>query len=81
MSVQMTIRVDDELAAFVDDAARAGEGSRAEVINRALRREVRRRAAERDAQIYAATVDPDLDSDEYARWASANAARVWSELD
>ena len=81
MSVQMTIRVDDGLAAFVDDAARAGEGSRVEVINRALRREVGRRAAERDAQIYAATVDPDLDADEYAKWASANAARVWSELD
>lgn len=32
MSVQMTIRVDDELAAFVDQAARAGEGSRAEVL-------------------------------------------------
>lgn len=35
MSVQMTIRVDDELAAFVDAAAEAGEGSRAEVISRA----------------------------------------------
>ena len=81
MSVQMTIRVDDELAAFVDDAARAGEGSRAEVINRALRREIRRRGAERDAQIYASTVDPDLDSDAYAEWAVANAVRVWSELD
>lgn len=81
MSVQMTIRVDDELAAFVDEAAKAGEGSRADVINRALRREIRRRAAERDAQIYASTTDPDLDSDAYAEWATRNASRVTPDLD
>ena len=81
MSVQMTIRVDDELAAFVDQAAQAGEGSRADVINRAIRREVRRRAAMRDAEVYAATTDPELDSDAYAAWASRNADQVWSELD
>lgn len=81
MSVQMTIRVDDDVAAFVDGAAKAGEGSRAEVINRALRREIRRRAALRDAQIYAAILDPDLESDAYATWAAGNANEVWSELD
>ena len=81
MSVQMTIRVDDDLAAFIDDAARAGEGSRADVINRALRREIRRRAAQRDAQIYAATHDPDLDSDAYAAWVAASASRPMPELD
>ncbi|WP_169796220.1 YlcI/YnfO family protein [Granulicoccus phenolivorans] len=77
----MTIRVDDDLADFVDRAAAAGEGSRADVINRALRREIRRRAAEQDARIYAAEVDPDLESDEYAAWASRNAGQAWSELD
>lgn len=81
MSVQMTIRVDDDLAAFVDQATKAGEGSRAEVINRALRREIRRRAAERDAQIYASTSDPDLDSDAYAAWAAQSAAASVAELD
>jgi predicted transcriptional regulator len=81
MSVQMTIRLDDELAAFVDQAAHAGEGSRADVINRAIRRELRRRAAARDAQIYASTTDPDLDPDAYTAWASRNADQVWSELD
>jgi Arc/MetJ-type ribon-helix-helix transcriptional regulator len=81
MSVQMTIRVDDDLAAFVDRAAQAGEGSRAEVINRALRREIRRRAAERDAQLYATTSDPDLDSDAYAVWAAQAAAASMSKLD
>lgn len=81
MSVQMTIRVDDDLAAFIDQAAKAGEGSRAEVINRAIKREIRRRAAERDAQIYASSADPDLGSDAYAAWTTRNAGQVWSELD
>ena len=81
MTVQMTIRVDDDLAAFVDQAAQAGEGSRADVINRAIKREVRRRAAERDAQVYASSADLDLESDAYAAWASGNAGRVWSEPD
>ena len=73
--------MDDELAAFVDEAAKAGEGSRADVINHAIRREIRRRAAERDARIYASTADPELDSDAYAAWARRNAEQVWSDLD
>jgi predicted transcriptional regulator len=81
MSVQMTIRVDDELAAFVDQAAQAGERSRADVINRAIRRELRRHAAMRDAEIYATTTDQDLDSDAYTTWARRNADQVASELD
>lgn len=81
MSVQMTIRVDDELASFIDGAAEAGEGSRAEIINRALRREVRRRAALHDAGIYVSTTDPDLDSDAYAEWATRNAQRVAPDFD
>jgi|GEM_PF-1703877 predicted transcriptional regulator len=81
MSVQMTIRVDDELAAFVDQVAAAGEGSRAEVINRAIRREMRRRAAQRDAQIYAASADPDLESDAYATWVARNTGEVWADVD
>lgn len=81
MTVQMTIRVDDDLAAFIDDAATAGEGSRADVINRAIRREIRRRAAERDAQIYAASTDPDLESDAYAMWMARHTGEVWADLD
>lgn len=79
--MQMTIRVEDEVAAFVDQAARAGEGSRAEVINRALRREIRRKTAERDAQIYTSTEDPDLDSDAYATWARRTAGQASADLD
>lgn len=77
----MTIRVDDDLAAFIDEAAKAGEGSRADVINRAVRREVRRRAAERDARIYTTSTDADLDSDAYGAWAARNADHVWAGLD
>jgi predicted transcriptional regulator len=79
MSVQMTIRVDDDLAAFVDQAANAGEGSRADVINRAIRREARRRAAVRDAEIYASTADPELESDAYAQWAARTAVAALSQ--
>lgn len=81
MSVQMTIRIDDDLAAFIDQATKVGEGSRADVINRAIKREIRRRAAQRDAQIYASDADPDLETDAYAAWAAKNANKVWSELD
>lgn len=81
MSVQMTVRVDDEAAAFVDALAKAGEGSRAEVINRALRGEMRRRLAARDAEIYTAAADLELDSDAYGDWVARNAASVLAELD
>lgn len=81
MTVQMTIRVENDLAAFVDQAARAAGGSRADVINRAIRREIRRQAAERDAQIYAAGADSDVDSDAYGKWAAHTAEQAWSDLD
>lgn len=81
MSTQMTIRVDDDLAAFVDSAAAAGEGSRADVINNAIKREVRRRAAQRDAQIYGDLSEPASEEDAYSEWAAQNASRVWAELD
>ncbi len=81
MSVQMTIRVDDDLAAFVDEAAKAVSGSRADVINRAIKREVRRRAAAQDAQIYVSSADPELESDSYAQWTARNAPQVLSDLD
>jgi predicted transcriptional regulator len=81
MSVQMTIRVDDDLAAFIDEAAKAGEGSRAEVIGRALRREIRRRAAERDAQIYTSTTDQDLEDDNYLDWMKRATDKAWADLD
>lgn len=81
MSTQMTFRIDDDLATFIDQAVEDGEGSRADVINRAIRREVRRRAAQQDAQIYAASTDPSLDTDTFREWAARNASAALSQLD
>ena len=64
MSVQMTIRIPDDLAEFVDRQVEDGGKSRAAVITRALKREQRRKRAERDALIYAST-EPDTELDEF----------------
>jgi predicted transcriptional regulator len=69
MSTQITVRIPDDLARFVDEAATAENASgRAAIVTRALARERRRLAAERDAAIYAGRVDdPELDAvSEYA---------------
>lgn len=52
MSVQLTVRIPDELASFVDqDVADGHATSRADAIAKALAREQRRRAAERDVEL------------------------------
>lgn len=81
MAIQMTVRIGDAEARFVDEVAASGEGSRAEIITRALAREMRRRAAARDAQIYTSTHDDDLESDAYAEWAASSAAALGAALD
>ena len=50
------------MVAFIDELVSHGEASsRAQVVSRALERERRRRAAERDVAIYAAEQsDPDM---------------------
>ncbi len=62
MSKQIAVRLPDELVAFVDEVVGSGaERSRASVVARALDRERRRAAAERDARILARTgPDPEL---------------------
>jgi Arc/MetJ-type ribon-helix-helix transcriptional regulator len=62
MSKQIAVRLSDDLIEFVDEIVESGrERSRAAVVTRALERERRRLAAERDAEILAATgPDPDL---------------------
>lgn len=64
MSIQIAVRLPDELVAFVDERVGAGlEPSRAAVVTRALERERRRALAERDAQILARSgPDPDLEA-------------------
>jgi Arc/MetJ-type ribon-helix-helix transcriptional regulator len=52
MSVQLTVRIPDQLAVFVDqDVAEGRAASRADAIAKALAREQRRRVAERDAEL------------------------------
>lgn len=64
MSIQIAVRLPDDLLAFVDDLVRHGEApSRAAVVSRALERERRRKVAERDAVILSGVgTDTDLDS-------------------
>ncbi|MBW9214705.1 ribbon-helix-helix domain-containing protein [Mumia sp. zg.B53] len=55
MSTSITVRLDDEVVHFVDDLVRRGEASsRSAVVAQALKREQRRKLAERDAAILAA---------------------------
>jgi Arc/MetJ-type ribon-helix-helix transcriptional regulator len=52
MSVQLTVRIPDELAGFVDqDVAEGRAASRADAIAKALAREKRRRTAEHDVEL------------------------------
>lgn len=56
MSIQIAVRLPDELVAFVDEAVVSGRGSsRAAVVTKALERERRRSVAARDAEILART--------------------------
>jgi Arc/MetJ-type ribon-helix-helix transcriptional regulator len=55
MTTQITVRLPDELVTWVDQQVADGRTrSRASAVERALRHEVRKQLAERDADIYAA---------------------------
>lgn len=70
MTVQITVRVSDELVAAVDALVQSGEArSRASVVERALERELRRRLAERDVAILTSTTEVD-DFGDLAAWAA-----------
>ncbi len=70
MTIQVTVRLPDDLVEFVDGQVKADRAkSRADLVARALRREQRRVEELHDAEIYAAT-EPDEDMDRLARWAA-----------
>lgn len=73
MSKQIAVRLPDALVDQIDALVKEGTlVSRAAFVTSALEREFRRRLADRDAEIYAATEsqdDPD-DLNGLARWAS-----------
>jgi len=71
MSIQIAIRLSDDMVAFIDDLVRSGDASsRAAVVSRALERERRRKVAERDAAILSRQ-QPDPDLDGLAEFAAA----------
>jgi antitoxin MazE3 len=70
MTIQIAVRLDDDIVAFVDEQVRSGAApSRAAVVARALEHERRRAAIARDVHIYAATANAD-DLDDLAAWAA-----------
>lgn len=74
MSTQIAVRLPDDVVAFLDQNVAQGDyPSRAALVLKALRREMRRQAAERDAHILA-TTPPDHDMEAFVNWAGANAA-------
>jgi Arc/MetJ-type ribon-helix-helix transcriptional regulator len=59
MTIQITVRLDDEIVAFVDRQVALGlVRSRADAVNRAVARERRRDVAARDAAILSAEAIP-----------------------
>lgn len=70
MSTQITVRLPDDIVAFIDQLVDHGQAtSRAAVVARAMDRERRRAAAARDAAILART-DTDTDFDSLAEYAA-----------
>lgn len=69
MTIQIAVRLPDEIVEFVDQQVADGSApSRAVVVARALERERRRHIAEKDAQIYASMQSNEFD--DLAEWAA-----------
>lgn len=70
MSIQIAVRLSDDMVAFIDElVSRGGGSSRAAVVSRALERERRRVIAERDAAILAGEAS-DADMNQLAEFAA-----------
>ncbi|MGL4176257.1 MAG: ribbon-helix-helix domain-containing protein [Dermatophilaceae bacterium] len=77
MSVQVSVRLDDSLVAEVDALIQSGAArSRAEVVESALERELRRRLYERDAAILAERRGEPDDLDGLVEWMVAHPSPV-----
>lgn len=73
MSTQISVRLPDEMVAFLDHSVATGKvSSRAELVATAVEREVRRLAAEQDAQILRAKGAAD-DLDDLVTWTATHA--------
>lgn len=70
MTTQIAVRLPDEMVLFLDQAVASGQApSRAALVASAVEREMRRLAAERDAQILRDQGAAD-DLDELVQWGS-----------
>lgn len=79
MTTQITVRLPDDEVEFIDTEVAAGAAaSRAAVVSRALRREMRRAANARDIAIMLKR--PDVDLDDLAAYNAANADAVFGDL-
>ena len=73
MTVQIAIRLPDDMVAFLDKSVAAGNAaSRAALVARALEREMRRQVAEQDATILREQGATD-ELDELVDWSVAHA--------
>ncbi|WP_061211615.1 ribbon-helix-helix domain-containing protein [Dermabacter hominis] len=74
MTVQISLRLPDDLVEFLDQSVSAGAaGSRADLVSLALEREKRRQAALADAAILSAG-GPEDDLDSLVEWTSDHAS-------
>lgn len=79
MTTQITVRLPDDEVAFIDTEVASGDAaSRAAVVSRALRREMRRAANARDIAIILKR--PDADLDDLAAHNAASADAVFGDL-
>lgn len=73
MSTQIAVRLPDEVVAFLDRSVASGRApSRAALVAAAVEREMRRQAAERDAELLDDAGAAD-DLDDLVAWSAANA--------
>ena len=72
MSTQIAVRLPDEMVAYLDHVVATGQApSRAALVATAVEREMRRRAAEHDAQLLGEHGAGD-DLDELVQWSSTH---------
>ena len=82
MTVQITVRLPDELVEFLDDEVKGGKASsRADSVAAALRQVRQTRAAERDAEIYARLAEQGDDDPELAAWTEHASRTPLTDLD
>lgn len=72
MSTQIAVRLPDEMVAFLDRTVAAGKApSRASLVMAAVEREMRRQAAEQDAQVLREDSSAD-DLDDLVQWSGTH---------